>query len=734
MLSLSRPHFKLLMMFLFNNVLLQVLLISPLLSVSAQTTYRNISLGTTLTTSGTTTSWLSPSADFAFGFLPLPTNASLFLLAIWFAKTGNNTIVWHANGDSPVPDGSKLQLQTNGILILTDNHGVSIWNTSPSGSASYAALLDTGNLILATRDSSINWQSFDYPKDTLLPTQTLQMNNQLRSQLYDHDFSGGRFVLRMQGDGNLVMYPLALPTESTYQAYWASSTVGLGNQLIFNRSGEMYLEFTNKTLVNITTSKLSMTDFYQRVKLDPDGVLRHYVYPKDKTRRSSSWSDGWTVVDYMPSDICGSFLAYIGAGACGFNSYCVVNQDGRRSCECPPQYSFLNPEDPFQGCKPDFLLPSCSPAATGEQQQGGFVLIEMAKTDWPFCDYENYPSFSEDQCRDNCLKDCFCSAAIFSSLGCFKKRFPLSNGRSGSDSYGKTLIKVASTTINTTSISQGGSPNLHDDKKKDDRKAWIIAGASSLAVSLIILSGSIVTLARNNRGKRLLHQGSGRISESNNNLKRFTYKQLDEATNGFAKELGRGAFGIVYEGVLQSRTVAVKRLINGNSPEIEKEFVAELQSIGQTHHKNLVCLFGYCNDGVNHLLVYEFMSNGSLTGFLFGGVRKPAWNKRVDIAIGIARGLLKNVESHEMGCEDEGVLVYWAYDCYRDGKVESLIRDDEEAMADFELVLRLLMLGIWCVQEDPSRRPTIRRVNQVLDGAVVVPAPPDPSNEYSKSK
>jgi serine/threonine protein kinase len=61
--------------------------------------------------------------------------------------------------------------------------------------------------------------------------------------------------------------------------------------------------------------------------------------------------------------------------------------------------------------------------------------------------------------------------------------------------------------------------------------------------------------------------------------------------------------------------------------------------IGQTHHKNLVRLLGFYEEGDQRLLVYEFMSNGSLSSFIFQDA-KPGWKTRIQIAFGVARGLL----------------------------------------------------------------------------------------------
>ena len=89
-------------------------------------------------------------------------------------------------------------------------------------------------------------------------------------------------------------------------------------------------------------------------------------------------------------------------------------------------------------------------------------------------------------------------------------------------------------------------------------------------------------------------------------------------TDGFKEELGRGSFGTVYRGTIWNghKIVAVKRLEKVLT-EGEREFQTEMKVIGRTHHKNLVRLLGYCHDGENRLLVYEYMSNGSLADILF---------------------------------------------------------------------------------------------------------------------
>ncbi|KAM1753130.1 hypothetical protein ACFXTH_005563 [Malus domestica] len=117
--------------------------------------------------------------------------------------------------------------------------------------------------------------------------------------------------------------------------------------------------------------------------------------------------------------------------------------------------------------------------------------------------------------------------------------------------------------------------------------------------------------------------------------------ELKQATDGFKEELGRGAFATVYKGVLASENgkyVAVKRL-DSMVRENDFEFKAEVSAIGRTNHRNLVQLLGFCNEGQHRILVYEFMTNGSLASFLFGESR-PSWYQRKEISLGTARGLL----------------------------------------------------------------------------------------------
>lgn len=103
----------------------------------------------------------------------------------------------------------------------------------------------------------------------------------------------------------------------------------------------------------------------------------------------------------------------------------------------------------------------------------------------------------------------------------------------------------------------------------------------------------------------------------------FTYRQLATATKDFRKEsfIGQGGFGAVFKGQLESSglVVAVKQL-DKTGLQGEKEFLVEVLMLSLLRHPNLVNLIGYCAEGDQRLLVYEYMPLGSLENHLHGNI------------------------------------------------------------------------------------------------------------------
>ncbi|KAL5794823.1 hypothetical protein ACOSP7_003417 [Xanthoceras sorbifolium] len=162
----------------------------------------------------------------------------------------------------------------------------------------------------------------------------------------------------------------------------------------------------------------------------------------------------------------------------------------------------------------------------------------------------------------------------------------------------------------------------------------------------------IVTQARPENPKprpvaEATYNKDGNKESGGNNIaaQTFTFRELATATKNFRQEclIGEGGFGRVYKGKLEKtgQVVAVKQL-DRNGLQGNKEFLVEVLMLSLLHHHNLVNLIGYCADGDQRLLVYEYMSMGSLEDHLLDLTpnQKPLdWYTRMKIALGAAKGL-----------------------------------------------------------------------------------------------
>ncbi|CAL9164895.1 probable serine/threonine-protein kinase PBL21 [Musa acuminata AAA Group] len=168
--------------------------------------------------------------------------------------------------------------------------------------------------------------------------------------------------------------------------------------------------------------------------------------------------------------------------------------------------------------------------------------------------------------------------------------------------------------------------------------------------------------------------------EMMNCARRFAFRELATAAQNFkeANLIGEGGFGRVYIGQLDcSQVVAIKQL-NRDGLQGNKEFLVEVLMLIMLRHENLVSLIGYCADGDERLLVYEYMPKGSLEDHLFDpSLSKPPleWNTRIKIAVGVAKGL---TYLHDVA--NPPVI-------YRDMKAANVLLDDDfnPKLSDFGL-------------------------------------------------
>ncbi|KAM7502671.1 hypothetical protein LguiB_001575 [Lonicera macranthoides] len=158
------------------------------------------------------------------GRIPFLPQNGLFLLSIWYYNLPEKTIVWYANDGNLVPSGSTLELNAQDGLALTDPQGNQLCSTPILSTIDHGFINNTGNFVLLGSDSSISWQSFENPTDTLLPAQTMEINGVLNSRISDTNFSQGKFQFRLLEDGNAVLNRRDVLSNYAYEAYFWSNT------------------------------------------------------------------------------------------------------------------------------------------------------------------------------------------------------------------------------------------------------------------------------------------------------------------------------------------------------------------------------------------------------------------------------------------------------------------------------------------------------------------------------
>ncbi|CAN7071344.1 unnamed protein product, partial [Brassica oleracea var. botrytis] len=273
----------------------------------------------------------------------------------------------------------------------------------------------------------------------------------------------------------------------------------------------------------------------------------------------------------------------------------------------------------------------------------------------------------------------------------------------------------------------------------------------------------------------------------------FDFKAIEAATGKFSQEnkLGQGGFGQVYKGTFPSGVqVAVKRLSN-TSGQGKREFENEVVVVAKLQHRNLVRLLGFCLEGEEKILIYEFVHNKSLDYFLFADStmqNKLDWAKRYKIVGGIVRGILylhqdsrltiihpntrrvvgtygymspeyamyghfsmksdvysfgvlvleiisgkKNSSLYEMD-GSAGNLVTYSWRLWSNGLPLELV--DPSFQDDYQTneITRCIHIALLCVQEEAEDRPTMSAVVQMLTTSSIALAKPRPPGFFFRSR
>ncbi|KAJ0247388.1 G-type lectin S-receptor-like serine/threonine-protein kinase SD2-5 [Hirschfeldia incana] len=561
----------------------------------------------------------SINRDFGFGFVTLPDKVTLFTLSI--VHRSSSKLIWSANrASSPVANSDKLQFQDNGNVVLRNEGGSEVWKLDNSGkNASRIELRDSGNLVVVSGDGVSIWESFDHPTDTLITSQVFKEGMKLTSNASSSN--NMTYVLELRS-GDMFLSVNSL----TPQVYWSMKS---DNKMITEKQGVVTSSYLLGNSWRFFGEKQALLWQFLITDNRDDNGTWIAVLGNNGVISFTSLGSGVSGTDSskkIPNDQCATPVS------CGPYYVC----SGSKVCECVSGLSRSRSD-----CNPGIT----SPCKKTENNATLSVKLVNARDKVDYFALGFSPPFSEntslDSCKEFCNSNCSCLSLFFqnTSGNCFLFDWIGSFKSSGSGGSGfVSYIKVA------TNGERGGDSG--DDDGKHFPYIVIIVLVTVLIISVLIFVA--FRILRRKKTPLDDDQDQEQSSDEDNFLDnlsgmpiRFTYKDLQSATNNFSVKLGQGGFGSVYEGSLPDGSrLAVKKL--EGIGQGKKEFRAEVSIIGSIHHLHLVRLRGFCAEGAHSLLAYEFLAKGSLERWIFrrrDGDIPLDWDTRFNIAVGTAKGL-----------------------------------------------------------------------------------------------
>ncbi|XP_023755918.1 G-type lectin S-receptor-like serine/threonine-protein kinase SD2-5 [Lactuca sativa] len=533
---------------------------------------------------------------------------------IFGTKGINPTVIWSANRDYPVSQGATVNLTAAGELVLQDVDGSIVWTTNTTRkSVSSMNLTDNGNLMLLDANNSISWQSFDHPTDCLVAGQKLFQGHKLIPSVSSTNWTAqkGSYYLQLT-DRGLFAYVESKPPQVYYQHL-------INGKNTINKES-IYVELLNGSVCFFNSStKLDAIDIPQEfpleyIKLMPDGHLKAF--------------GGKRVADLLIDYDFGECSYPL---VCGRNSICSANIQ----CSCPksssPSTEYFRAVDdsqPNKGCS------QVTPLTCNSTKDQHFIEVKNIKY---FTYTGDMVNVDMETCKQACMNNCSCKAAIFV--------YQSSNSSSGycdlpSDLFTMTKFDVDVNNQLHASAFIKVQNRRHKSPNRLNQVEKVIGFTVGSLLLLLVVVGFTMSLVKKKKMDSEIEEEH--LDQVTGMPTRFSYKELKTATENFSKKLGEGGFGSVFEGTLEDGSrVAVKCLHNVGLMQVKKSFLAEVESIGSIHHVNLVRLRGFCAWKSERLLVYDFMSNGSLDQWIYYGDRKHVlkWECRKKIILDIAKGL-----------------------------------------------------------------------------------------------
>ncbi|KAI3717315.1 hypothetical protein L1987_68864 [Smallanthus sonchifolius] len=541
--------------------------------------------------------------------------------------------------------------------------------------ASVVVLLDDGNLVLRYGSNSTPpiWQSFDHPTHTFLPGSKLGYNKLTHTNRILTSW-------RNREDPAVGLFSVEVDrNEKRYLLIWNRSveywTSGKWDGQIFSLVPEMRLNyiadfsFVDNANERYITYSLNNPSFISRLVIDNSGQIQQLSW----VETSRQWNLFWS----QPRDLC-----HVNGG-CG--AFGVCNQQTLPSCDCltdyvPRSHTDWNLGDFSGGCvrKTEW---NCSvkikkPMFILSYVQGSF-------------DENEALSLDELACRRSCLGECDCNAYTFISNICQhwnrENLNNMSHGFVSSNSYPHTsplYIKVSS------------SDRLKSNAKINTNV--LVAGIVSGVLGLVFLCSIGVIFYR-----RVKRQGPELLSEQDRkdlDVPFFEFKRILSATENFslANKLGQGGFGPVYKGKFPGGAeMAVKRLSS------------------QSGQDRTLCT-GY--------MAPEYALNG------FFSVKSDVFSFGI-IILEIISGKINAGYYHN---QQAFSLVSYAWDLWKEKKPLDLLDPTLVESCNSIEVLRCMIVGLLCIQEDPQDRPTMKNVLLML--GMDIESLPDPKEPAFVSK
>ncbi|KAL8132320.1 hypothetical protein AgCh_007983 [Apium graveolens] len=575
---------------------------------------------------------VSPDGTFELGFFS-PGNSKNRYLGMWYSIS-SSTVVWVANREIPINSTlGVLKLTSSGILSIFRNTSdpTPVWssNTSFSVQNPVAELRENGNFVIREENDDnpdkFLWQSFDHPTDTLLSGMKLGKNfvtgqeSHLSCWKNSDDPARGEYSYSMDSTG----YPHNAIRKGQNVTFQTGAWNGLRYSGRPKSSGNTM--YTHKVVI-------SKEEVYYMFEVINSSVSRLMINQSGKGQR---WiwlqqAQKWKLFYEVPSDNCDNY------NICGAYGNCNINNGP--VCGCLEKF---DPKDLDSWSKGDWGN-GCTRKKPLDCQKGdGFHKYSHIKVPDTLSTWID-ERINLKECKKECLKNCSCMA--YASLN-------VSNGESGCLQWFGDLKDMRK-------VSEGGRDLFIRVAFSDSDRAKI---GATLIISLSVAAGVCLlglTLAvciwkirKNLMLKKSEVSFKSSLKEHNKmsqkedlDLPYFCLSTLVQATNNFANDnkIGQGGFGPVFKGILEDGQQVAVKCLSETSTQGTNEFMNEVKFIAKLQHRNLVRLLGYCTDGENKMLIYEFMPNKSLDWHIFDEFRNKLldWPKRFHIIDGIARGLL----------------------------------------------------------------------------------------------